>query len=205
MKQFYLSTPGERAVGITFSIIISAVMIALLVALRNNITILLMTAVGVILTIGILLLYVLNVTKAACTPDPENKRLLVSGFRQRDIDLSSAVCLETIPVKSGQVEGRSLAFTDAEGRVVAIVPTYFTSKRGMLAEPMAKELAEALNMEFRANVPLWEYDEEARKAHDIEVAKQEKEDAKARKEALKARRVAKIRQRMKQMQDEDKA
>ncbi|MBQ1937706.1 MAG: hypothetical protein II364_01935 [Bacteroidales bacterium] len=205
MKRFYLSTPAERAKGIFFSIVMSIVMIALLVALRDNLTILIMTVVGVALVIGILVLYILNVSKAACIPDPENRTLRVTGFRERVIDLSRAACLETITVKSGHVESRSLAFTDAEGGVVAIVPTYFTSKRGVLAEPMAMELAQVLNLEFNANVPAWEYDEEARKAHEIEVAQQEKAEAAARKEAKKALRVAKIRKQMEEIRNEKKS
>ena len=205
MKKHYLSTPAERATGIAFSLVISLVLVYLLVVLRDNLAVFLLTLVGVVLIIGALTLYVLSVTKAACIPDPEGKKLLVTGLRERHIDLSRAVCLETIGVKSGHVESRSLAFTDAEGGVVAVVPTYFTSQRGILADPMAKELAEALNLEFRANVPVWEYDKEARKIHDLEVAQQEKEEAKARREAAKARRVAKIRMKMKQMQDEEKS
>ena len=103
-------------------------------------------------------------------------------------------------MKSGQVEGRSLAFADEEGNVVAIVPTYFTSNRGMAAEPMAKGMAADLGIEFQANVPEWEYDEEARKAHDIEVAKQQKEDAKKRRQAKAALRAAKLRRRMNENQ-----
>lgn len=197
MKKFELSTPRERITGIVFSVIISIALIALLFALRNDLTILLLAAAGVVLIIGILVLYVLNVSKAACIPDPENKTLRVLGFQERIIDLADAVQLETITVKSGHVESRSLAFTNAEGGVVAVVPTYFTSKRGVLAEPMAKELAQALGLEFKANVPVWEYDEEARKAHDIEVEQQEKEEAAARKAARKALREAKIREKMK--------
>ena len=93
-------------------------------------------------------------------------------------------------------------FTDAEGKVVAIIPTYFTSKRGVESEPMAKELAQALNVHFKANVPAWEYDEEARKIHDEEVARQEKENNKARREARKAARVAKIRKKMQENNNE---
>lgn len=196
MNKFYLSTPKERTVGIVFSLIMSAALILLLFALRNNITVLLLSAVCVVLVVGILLLYVLNVSKAACIPDPEKKILRVSGVRERAIDLSTAVQMETIPVKIGQVESRSLAITDEEGKIVAIIPTYFTSKRGVQSEPMAKELAQALNLRFKANVPAWEYDEEARKIHDEEVARQEKENNKARREARKAARVAKIRKKM---------
>lgn len=205
MKRFYLSTSAERTMGIIFSLVMSVVMIVLLVALRDNLTILIMTAGGVVLIIGILVLYVLNVTKAACIPDLENRTLRVTGFHDRVIDLSKVTCLATIPVKSGHVESRSLAFADSEGNMVAVVPTYFTSKRGVLAEPMAKELAQVLNLEFVANVPAWEYDEEARKAHEIEVAQQEKEEAKARKEAKKALREAKIRKQMEEIRNEKKS
>ena len=196
MKKYYLSTAKERALGITFSLIMSAALILLLYAVRNNTTVLMLSAACVALVVAILVMYVLNVTKAACVPDLENQVLRVYGVRERTIDLNQVVQLETIPVKSGQVESRSLAFRDAEGKIVAIIPTYFTSKRGVQSEPMAKELAQVLNLKFQANVPLWEYDEEARKIHDEEVAKQAKEDAKARREGRKAARVAKIRKKM---------
>lgn len=196
MKKFYLSTPTERTTGIIFSLIMCAALILLLSVIHTSFTVFLLTAICVVMVVGILLLYVLNVAKAACIPDPEKKILTVYGVRERTIDLSQAVQLETIPVKSGQVESRSLAFTDAEGKVVSIIPTYFTSRRGVQSEPMAKELAQALNLKFKANVPLWEYDEEARKIHDEEVAKQAKADAKARREGRKAARVAKIRKKM---------
>ena len=53
-------------------------------------------------------------------------------------------------------------------------------------------------------VPAWEYDEEARKAHDIEVEEQEKADAQARKEARKKLKEAKIRQKMNEIRNEKK-
>lgn len=202
MKKYNLSTTKERTVGIAFSLIMIAVLILLLYVLRNNMTVFLLSAVCVVLVVAILVLYILNVSKAACVPDPENQTLRVFGVRERTIDLSQAVQLETIPVKSGQVESRSLAFRDAEGKVLAIIPTYFTSRRGVQSEPMAKELAQALNLKFQENVPLWEYDEEARKIHDEEVAKQAKEDAKARRENRKAARVAKIRKKMEENRKE---
>ena len=205
MKKYYLSTAQERTLGIVFSVIMSAALLLLLYALRNNTTVLILSAICVLLVVTILAMYVLNVSKAACVPDMENHVLRIYGVRERTIDLNQVAQLETIPVKSGQVESRSLAFTDAEGKVVAIIPTYFTSKRGVQSEPMAKELAQELNIKFKANVPAWEYDEEARKIHDEEVAKQAKEDANARREGRKSARVAKIRMKMKKMQDEDKS
>lgn len=202
MKKFELSTPAERITGILFSVIMIAVLVALLFALRHDLTILLLTAAGVVLVVGILVLYVLNVNKAACIPDPQNKILRVEGFQTRTIDLSKAVCLQTVTVKSGHVESRSLVFTNAEGGVVATVPTYFTSNRGVLAEPMAKDLAAELGLEFQANVPAWEYDKEAMELHEKEVAQQEKEEAAARKKAKQALREAKIRKKMEAIRKE---
>lgn len=203
MKKFYLSTKTERIKGIIFTLIMTAVLVVLLIALRNNLDILLFAAPCVALIVLIFAIYATSVSKAICYPDAENKKLRVGGFRERNLDLSKATCLETIPVKSGHVTSRSLAFSDAEGGIVAIVPTYFTSKNGILAEPMAKELAQELGLEFFESVPVWEYDEQARKAHEIEVEQQEKEESKARKEAKKAYREAKIRKKMEQMRSED--
>ena len=204
MKKYQLSTAAERIAGIFFSVVMSAVLIVLLFALKDNMTVLLLTAAGVVLVVGILVLYVLNVSKAACVYDAATKTLRVYGFQTRTIDLTNAACLETITVKSGHVEGRSLAISDAEGGVIAVIPTYFTSKRGVLAEPLAKEMAQDLGLQFHANVPAWEYDEEARKLHEIEVAEQEKADAKARKEARKKVREDKIRQKMREIRNEKK-
>lgn len=203
MKSFSLSTPRERTAGILFSVVAVIALAALLFVLRQNLVILLMVGLCAVLVMAILLLYALNVTKAACVIDTENQVLRVTGFRERSIDMTKIASVQTITVKTGHVEGRSLAFADAEGGVVAIVPTYFTSNRGVLAEPMAKELAQGMNVEFVANVPVWEYDEEARKQHDIEVAQQEKEDAKARREGRKALMQAKIRKKMEENRKEN--
>lgn len=197
MKKYPLSTAAERTAGIAFSFVMMVVLCVLLYALRTNIPILILCFLGVALVIVVLFLYVMNVTKAAVIFDPDARTLKVLGFKERTIDLNEVACLQTITVKSGHVEGRSLLFSNDEGGAVAVVPTYFTSNRGMRAEPMAKEMAADLGIEFQANVPEWEYDEEARKAHDIEVAKQQKEDAKKRREAKALLRQKKLREKYK--------
>lgn len=196
MKKFYLSTPAERIKGMIFSALISAVLIFFIIVLKADPAVYAVALLGVVMVVGILVLYVLNVSKAACVVEPGSRILKVTGAQTRTIDLNQAACLETIAIKTGHVETRSLMFTDAEGGKIAVIPTYFTSKRGVLAEPMAKELAQALDLEFFENVPLWAYDKEAMKEHEIEVAKQQKEEAKARREAKMAFRVAKMRKKM---------
>ena len=204
MKTYPLSTPSERTAGIIFSVIMTVALGLLLLILKEDLVVMLLTAAAVAVVVVILVLYVLNVTKAACVYDPDTNTLKVHGFQERTIDLTKVTYLQTITVKSGHVEGRSLAFSNSEDEMVAIVPTYFTSNRGVLAEPMAKEMAADLGLKFIANVPAWEYDEEARKAHEIEVAQQEKEDARKRKEGKKALMQAKIRKRMEESRNEKK-
>jgi hypothetical protein len=193
MKKFYLSTLADRIMGIAFSLLMSAVMLLLVYALRSNLAIMALIGVFVALVLVILAIYILNVGKAACIIDPENHVLRITGVKERRLNLDKIACLQTIPVKSGHIETRSLAFTDAEGDMVAIVPTYFSTKRGVLAEPMAMELAKELNIEFIANVPSWHYDKEARKIHDEEERRKEKEEAKADRERRAAARAAKLR------------
>lgn len=205
MKKYPLSTASERITGIIFSVIMIAVLGLLLFALRKDPVILVLVGIAVLLVIAALLLYVMNVTKAACVYDPNTRTLKVLGFRERTIDLNAVSCLQTITIKSGHVESRSLAFSDAQGDVVAVIPTYFTSKRGVLAEPMAMEMAAELGLDFQANVPAWEYDEEARKVHEEEVRRQEKEDAKARRAGRQKLMEAKIRKRRQELQEENQS
>ena len=196
MKTFPLSTPAERTAGIAFSAVMSAVLLLLLWALRNNIGLLIPTAIGVLLIIALLVVYVVSVLKAVCIPHPEEKKLEVRGLPNRMLDLSTATTLGTIAVKNGQSEGRMLVFSDAEGNIVGKVRTYFTSQRGLLAEPMSIELAKVMGLQHHANVPEWEYDPVKRKEHEKQVAEEEKI---ASKERAKARKEMQIKKRMQKM------
>ena len=204
MKKYELSTAGERIAGIALTVGIIPVLGILLWALREDLAILIFTALGCALVVAGLVYYSLSVVKAAVEPLPQEKKLRVHGIRPYTLDLANATCLETITVKSGQVTGRALYFSDAEGNVVGVVPTMFTSNHGIQAEPMAIELAKDLGLEFIANVPKWEYDEEARKVHEVEVAQQKKEEAKARREMKQKAREAKMRQKMDEIRKEKK-
>ena len=183
MKTFPLSTPSERTAGIAFSIVMSAVLLVLLWALRGNLGLLICIGLFVLLIIALLAVYVISVLKAVCIPHPEEKKLEVRGLPNRMLDLSTATMLETVSVKNGQSEGRMLVFSDAEGNIVAKVRTYFTSQRGVLAEPMSIELAKVLGLEHHANVPEWEYIPEKRAEHEKQVAEEQKKAAKERAKA----------------------
>jgi hypothetical protein len=183
MKEFQLSSPKERTAGIVFSAVISVCFLALLVILWGNWTMFAFCILGSILLIGLLGFYVLSITRAKCIWDPEKKTLEVRGFPSYTLDLSNAVLLQTVARRSGQIVGRVMIFSDAEEQTLAAVPTLFTSKQGVLAEPMARELAAAMGIEFKQNVPEWEFDKEAFQQHLKEVNEQEKAEAKARRQA----------------------
>lgn len=183
MKEFQLSSPKERTAGILFSAVITVCFLVLLFILWGSWTMFAFAALGSVLLIGLLSFYTLSITRAKCIWDPEKKTLEVRGFPSYTLELSKAVLLQTSARRSGQIVGRVMIFSDADEQVLAVVPTLFTSKQGVLAEPMARELAAVMGIEFKQNVPEWEFDKEAFKQHLKEVNEQEKAEAKARRQA----------------------
>lgn len=186
MKVFPLSDKKERTAGIAFSAVMCVCLLVLLYALRTETTLFLMMLLASVLIIFFLGLYVLNVTKSACVYHPERKELEVRGLRSYTLDLSNAAQLETIAIRNGQVTSRLLVFTDEEGQIVAKLPNMFTSRQGLLAELFAKDFAAELGIRFKANIPEWEYNEEARKEHEKQVALEQKEERKQRAAARRA-------------------
>ena len=182
MKVFRLSTPAERATSVSFVAAMLVVFGLLLYALRSNIGLMITCGVAIALIAVILVIYVINVMKAACVVDAANKTMEVRGLTNYTVDLSNAAMLQTLPRKGAQATIRVLVFSDAEDRIIAKVPTMFSFKSGVQAEPMAKEMAKELGIAFQQNVPEWEYDKEKYKEHEKEVAQQQKKEAKERRQ-----------------------
>lgn len=185
MKEFQLSTSKERIAGMGFTAVMIACFGLLLYGVRRNIGLLIFCGLAAVLISVLLVFYIVSVLRSVCVLDTETKMLEVKGYPSYTKDLSEAVLLQTLPRKNGQSVSRVLIFSDAEERIVAVVPTMFTYKQGILAEPMAKEMAQVLGIEFKENVPAWEYDKEKFKEHQIEEAEAEKA---ARKERMELRR-----------------
>jgi hypothetical protein len=183
MKSFRLSSDKERVASLVFCPVAAFFLVLLLFALRKDLFLLIFSALSVALLCAVMGIYVRTVLRAVCIPDAQAKKLHVKGLRDYTLDLSEAATLETVGVKNGHVIGRALIFRNAEGNVVGTVPTLFTSRQGVLAEPMAMELAEELGLSFIANLNPWDYDEKARIEHEKQVAIEEKEAAKKRREA----------------------
>ena len=191
MKEFQLSTRSERIGGISFSAATIICFDILLYALRGQLGLMLFCGVCVLLVTLILGMYVINVLKAKCVVDAEKKTLEIRGFLNYTEDISKAVLLQTVARRNGQNLVRVLVFSDAENQVIATVPTMFTHKQGIWADPMAKEMAQYLGIEFKQNVPDWEFDKEKYKEHQKEVAEQERKEAKERRQKRMEQRMNK--------------
>ena len=191
MKEFRLSTAAERATGIAFTAAMLAVFAALLYATRGNTMLLTVCGLGVALVSVMLIIYVLSVLKAAAVVDPEKMQLHVRGVKNYTLDLSEATLLQTIARKNGQTTIRLLVFSNKEEEIIATVPTMFTFRQGIWADPVAKEIAAAMGINFKQNVPDWELDKEKYKEHMKEEAEREKKEAKERRKKRMELRIQK--------------
>ena len=182
MKKFPLSTSAERAAGVAFTAAMLALFGLLLYTLRGNLTMLIVCGLGVGLIGLLLIIYCVNVVKASVMVDSENKLLHVIGVKSYTLDLKDATLLQTFARKNGQTTIRLLVFSDQEDEIVASVPTMYTFRQGIWADPVAKEIAAELGIGFKQNVPDWELDKKKYKEHMKEEAEREKKEAKERRQ-----------------------
>ena len=185
MKKYPLSSPVDRAAGAAVCAVACGLMAVLVFLLGSDLLTLVIITASVILVGAVLVFYVLNLYKAACTPLPAENMLLVHGYPDCTYDLSGAVSIETVPYKSGSLATRTLIFRNENQDILLSVPTFFFAHQGAKAEPAAKEIAAALGLRFEPSLEPWEYDERLRKIHEKEMAKAEKEARKARFQAIK--------------------
>ena len=193
IKEFQLSTIKERILSVCFCVVMIAAMGALVYALRNNTMLLILCGLFGLLLSALMIISVTSMLKAKCIVNAETKTLDVKGNPSYTKDISSAVLLQTMAKKNSQAMTRMLVFSDAEENVIATIPTLFTSRQGILAEPMAKEMAQFLGIDFQANVPAWEYDKEAYEQHLKDEAEREKAERKERQEMRKKKLLYKYR------------
>ncbi len=182
MKRYQLSSAGERMLSITFSVVMIVVFVALVYVLRNNMMLLLICGGGGLLLGGLLAFYIVGVLKAVCVWDPDTRKLEVQGFPSYTLDLSEAVMVQTAARKSSQSVSRALVFSNAQEEVVGVVPTMFTYKQGVLAEPLARTMAQDMGLAFKENVPEWHYDKQKYQQHLEEEAAAQKAESKKRRE-----------------------
>lgn len=191
MKEFRLSTPGERLVSIAFSVLVILGLGGLLFLLRSNLGLLIVCGLAAGLLALLFGVYIYNVLRTVCIVDPEKKQLTYKGINGKVFDLTSAVQLQTLPKRNGQTAIRTLVFSDEDDMIVAVIPTMFTYKQGMMAEPMAEEMAKVLGIRFKRNIPEWEFDKELYKQHIKEEAERQKAESKARRKAKMNHRINK--------------
>jgi len=163
--------------------------------LRTNIGMLIFCGLCIIFIVALLIAYVRGVLRAVAIVDAEKKVIHVRGVVDETVDVSGATMLQTIVRKNGQSTVRILVFSNEDEEIVATVPTMFTFRQGIWADPMAKEMAAELGIAFKQNVPDWEFDKEKYKQHVKEETEREKKEAKERR---KKRTEMRIQKRMKQ-------
>ena len=195
MKEFRLSTAAERVTGIGFTAVILAAFAALLYALRTNMMLLIFCGLGVAVVGALLVVYVRGVMRAVAVVDREQKLLHIRGVKDYTVDLKEATLLQTIGRKNGQTTLRVLVFSDAQETVVATIPTMFTFRQGIWADPVAKEMAEELGIEFQQNVPDWQLDKKKYEEHVKEEAERERKESKERRQKKMALRIQKYKNR----------
>jgi len=197
MKEFRMSTAAERLAGVCFTAAVIACFGVLLYSLRSQTGLMIASGLGVLLLSALLVIYAVNVFKAAVVVDAGKKSLLVRGMKEYTVDVSKAVLLQTVAKKNGQSTVRVLVFSDENEQIVAVVPTMFTFRQGMWADPMARELAKELGIEFKQNVPDWEFDKEKYKEHVKEESEREKREARERRQKKMQKRIQKRKNQMK--------
>jgi len=195
MKEFRLSKPAERVAGVCATAAMLVAFAALLYVLRTNIGMLIFCGLCIIFIVALLIAYVRGVLRAVAIVDAEKKVIHVRGVVDETVDVSGATMLQTIVRKNGQSTVRILVFSNEDEEIVATVPTMFTFRQGIWADPMAKEMAAELGIAFKQNVPDWEFDKEKYKQHVKEETEREKKEAKERR---KKRTEMRIQKRMKQ-------
>lgn len=191
MKKYRLCSPMERFTGLLVSLACVACMVLLVVALRGDVLMMVICGAAGLLVAAGLTFYIVNLFRTACVPDVEQGKMLVRGLPDWSFDLTGTVSLETAEFKNGPMATRTLVFRDEAGEVTASVPTFFTANQGAQAEPLAMELAKALELSFLPKLEPWEYDKEKRKEHEKELARAKKEERRAKIRALKAKLLRK--------------
>lgn len=196
MKEFRLSTPAERVGSTLFVAFMTVCFGLLLYALRRSTGLMIVCGLGILLITVVLVFYVVSVLKAACIVESGSKTVQVKGISDYTVDVSKAVLVQTVAKKNGQTNVRVIVFADEEMNIVATIPTMFTYKQGMMAEPMAEKLANELGIEFKRTIPEWEFDKKLYEEHQKQVAAEEKAEAKKRRQARMAYRIQKRKDRL---------
>lgn len=195
MKEFRLSNRADCIAGVITAVGVTAAFAVLLYSVRSNIALMIFCALGAVLICGLLFLYARNVFRAVCIADAETKKLQVRGVKDCTVDVSGATLMQTVIRKNGQSSVRVILFSNEEDQIIAVVPTMYTFRGGIWADPVAKELAEHLGIAFQQNVPDWEFDRKKYQEHIKEEEQRQRKEAKERRRKKMQLRIQKIKNR----------
>ncbi|MBQ9685360.1 MAG: hypothetical protein IJV41_02270 [Oscillospiraceae bacterium] len=186
MKEIRLSGRSERITAWLVTALLTALLLFLLRALRNDPSARLLLLLIGLVVLAATLFYLLSVIRAACIVS--DGQLEIAGIIRYAQPLDGVSGVRTQGFSSGPVARRSIVLTDEQGRPAYTIPTFFTARGGAMAEPAAQELAAALDLPFAPSLEPWEYDRQARREHRQAMAEAERKQRRERRAARKARR-----------------
>lgn len=195
MKEFQLSKTSDRVAGVLFTAGAIAAFGALTYAVRSDTGLLIFCGFGALLICSLLIVYTVNVFRAVCIANAETRQLEVRGLKNYTLDVSEATLVQTLVKKNGQSVTRMIVFSNEEEKIVGAIPTMFTYRAGIWADPVAKEMAEHLGIAFQQNVPDWEFDRKKYQEHIKEEEQRQRQEAKERRRKKMQLRIQKIKNR----------
>lgn len=173
MKIIALSSAKEKSSA--FIIVVLTLLCSLFVLTRPNLEpgsmlLLLICCLSALLLLG---LYLMLLAKAAILIVGKEE-LQINGIGSYRENISAAAAVQTAEACLGPVRSRIICLLDKDGNRVCTINTLFTAKDGVMAEPAAKALAEALGLCFLPSVEEWLYDKTARANRKEEQKKKKK-------------------------------
>lgn len=184
MKRFRLSSATERC-AITAILVGMILLFSLLIIMMWSSPVkplLIGSAIFLVLLYGT---YVFSVWNAICEIDQVDGKIRVFGLRTITLDISGSHSICTREFEMGSNLSRRILFLDVNGSVIGAFGTFFLARRGVQAEQLANRLAQELHLVFVPSLQTWEYDREARKEHEKQLAEEAKEKRRAEWNALK--------------------
>ncbi len=176
MKKIRLSTASERLTAAIIFAVILILAVFLACVMASDIPAFILVLVCGVIAALLVLFYLITVFRAACEVSPGRSTINIKGFLSYTVDISGAAGVKTVKVSNGPFASRSILFLDENGETLKTLPTSFTAHSGAMAEPAAMALSQALGLKFIPALERWEYDRDARKEHNAELARQRKED-----------------------------
>lgn len=161
MKKIPLAAPSVRIYCVLADILIAGIAAVWLVLAFSWLA---LAVAG--LAAALLIFYNIQVFRSAILVDPEGKAITLKGLQARTDDVSAAARVFTREVSLGAHVSRVIVAADGEGAELSVISTLNNINHGYVTEAAARELADALGVEFQETVAPHLYDRRARRTYE---------------------------------------